>query len=307
MLTRFFGKSKPVNYLLVGLFMALFFLVHALISGKLFETATDFLKQLALLVVFVFSMLLADFIARKNDLSRKNTYVIFFFAGFCTMFPDVFMRPNVLLAHFFILLALRRIISLKTKKDTQKKIFDAALWISVASCFDFWAVAFVIILYINIVFEAGDNFKNYFIPFVGFAAVTMLANVFALIFQNAFYLPLDWVGTTGFNFSYYNALAVLVPLSFILTLTFWMIGSFFSKINQHSKKRVYSTRLMLLTMAVALVILVVSPHKNGSEMAYLAFPLAVFTSNFIEFPKEKIFKETLMWVFLFLPFVVLFL
>jgi hypothetical protein len=252
-------------------------------------------------------MLLVDFITRKNDLTRKNTFVIFIFAAYCAMFPDTFLSPNVFIAHFFILLALRRIISLKSKKDIQKKIFDAALWIAVASCFDFWAFAFILILYLNIVFEAGDNYKHYFIPLVSFGVVIMLTNVFTLFFQYAFYLPLDWMGSSGFDFSFYNSLSVLVPLSFLLALNFWMIVSIYTNINKRSQKNIKSTRLILLSIFVALLIPVFSPQKNGSELIYLSFPFAVFASNFIEIPEEKTFKEILLWVFLLLPFAIFFM
>jgi hypothetical protein len=307
MLTGFFRISKPVNYLLVAIFMAFVFVAYAFKSGNFFLSVSDFFIQLVLLVLFLFSMLLVDFITRKNDLTRKNTFAIFFYAAFCGMFPDTFLRPDVFIAHFFILLALRRIISLKTKKDTQKKIFDAALWLAVASCFDFWAFAFILILYLNIIFEAGNNYKHYFIPFVSFGVVIILTNVFTLFFQDAFYLPLDWVGSSGFDFSYYNSLSVLVPLSFLLVLIVWMIGNFYSKINQRSKKNIRSTRLILFGILAALLIPVFSPQKNGSELIYLSFPFAVFTANFIELPEEKIFKEILLWVFLLLPFAIFFM
>lgn len=307
MLTGFFSKSKPVNYLLVAVFMATVFLVYGFKSGSLFLSITDFFIQFVLLVLFLFSMLLADFITRKNDLTRKNTFVIFFYAAFCTMFPDTFLVPEVLIAHFFILLALRRIISLKTKKDIQKKIFDSALWIAVASCFDFWAFAFILILFLNIIFEAGDNYKHYFIPLVSFGVVIILTNVFTLFFQNAFYLPLDWMGSHGFDFTYYNKLSVLVPLSFVLALIVWMIGNFYAKMKQRSKKNIKSIQLILFGLLVAILISVFSPQKNGSELIYLSFPFAVFASNFIEFPEEKFFKEMLLWVFFFLPLAIFFM
>lgn len=307
MLTGFFSKSKPINYLLVAVFMAIVYLIYGLKSGSFFLSITDFVIQVVLLVLFIFSMLLADFISRKNDLTRKNTFVIFFYAAFCTMFPDTFLNSEVLIAHFFILLALRRIISLKTKKDTQKKIFDAALWIAVASCFDFWAFAFILFLYMNIIFEAGGNYKHYFIPFVSFGAVIMLTNVFTLYFQNAFYLPLDWMGSSGFDFLYYNTLSILVPLAFLLALIVWMTVFFLVKIKQRSKKNIRSIRLILFGLLIAMLIPVFSPQKNGSDLIYLSFSFAVFAANFIEIPEEKTFKEILLWVFLLMPFAIFFM
>lgn len=307
MLTRFLNKSKPVNYLLTVVFMALIFVVHFLISGVWNYTTIEIIKHFFIIILLLFSLLLADFITRKNDLTRKNTFVIFFYATYCTLLPESFFKSDVLISHFFILLALRRIISFKSRKDLQKKIFDAALWISIASCFDFWAFAFIIVLYLNILFEAGSNYRHYFIPFLGFFTVLILTNVLTLYFQNAFYLPIEWAGSAGFDFTAYNNAVILIPLTLVLTLLVWMIGIYFLRIKLMSKKRIRSMRLILVILAVALFVPVVTAHKSGAELIYMALPFAIITTNFIELPEEKYFKELLLWLFLLLPFLLFFL
>jgi hypothetical protein len=51
------------------------------------------------------------------------------------LFPSVFNNSNLLVANFFLLLAIRRMISLQTLKAPKEKIFDASIWIFIASLF----------------------------------------------------------------------------------------------------------------------------------------------------------------------------
>lgn len=307
MLTSFFSKSKPVNYLLVAIFMALFFVTHHFMTAKTEFVFRELFFQTAMLLVFLFSMLLIDFISRKNDLTKNNTFKVFVFAVFVTMLPVTFLKTDVLIANFFILLALRRIISLKTNKDIQKKIFDAALWISVASCFYFWSFLFIVVLFAGIMLMAGNNFKNFFIPFVSMGTVIVLTNTYTLLVQNTFFLPLDWVGTIGFDFTTLNDLKLLLPISVAAAITLWVTTNYFIKLKNKSKKNKSTSTLIFICLLVAIGILILTPHKNGSELAFYALPFSVLTSNYLETPKEKSFKETMMWLLLLMPFILLFI
>ncbi len=307
MLTSFFSKSKPVNYLLVAIFMALFFVLHHFLSAKTNFAFGDFIFQIVMLVVFLISMLLVDFISRKNGLTKSNTFKIFLFSLFVTTFPVAFLTSEVLIANFFVLLALRRIISLKTKKDIQKKILDAALWIALASCIYFWSILFIVVLYIAITQYAGTNFKNYLIPFVGMAAVIILANTYTLFVQNAFYLPLDWVKTSEFDFRAYHQLKLVLPLSFALGILLWAIVDFYLDKNNRSKKKKHTTNLIVIILILAISIAAITADKNGSELLFIAMPFSVLTANYFEKKRDFIFKEVILWSFLVLPFIILFL
>ncbi len=307
MLNAFFSKSKPINYLIVTIFMSVFFVSHHVFTAKTVFTWMEFAFQLAMLLLFIVSMLLLDFVARKNDLTKNNTYKIFVFALFVTMLPVTFLTTEVLISNFFILLALRRILSLKSKKDLQKKIFDAALWISVASCFYFWAILFMPLLFISILFFTGNNFKNFLIPFVGALTVIVLTNSYTLLIQNAFYTPLDWVGSFGFDFTNYNHPTLLVPISLISTIILWVIAHHFIQANKRSKKYKSTANLLLIILILAIAIVIVTPLKNGSELLFIAMPFSVLTTNYIEGQKEKAFKEVLLWLLFLTPFTLFFI
>lgn len=307
MLTSFFSKSKPINYLLVAILMTFFFVIHVFMSIKTEFSLSTLLFQTLMLLVFLFSMLLIDFISRKNSLTKNNTFKIFVFAVFMLMLPPTFLKADVLISNFFILLALRRIISLKTNKETQNKIFDAALWIAVASCFYFWSFLFIIVLYAGIVLMSNNSFKNFFIPFLSFGAIVLLANTYTLLAQNAFYLPIDWVGTIGFNFTTLNDNSLLFPLSIIIALTLWVTASLFLNLKKKRKSDKSMIFLVFICLAVAVGVIILTSEKNGSELIFYALPFSILSSNYLESPKSKPFKEVVLWLLLFMPFILLFM
>lgn len=307
MLTSFFGKSKPVNYVLVTAFMSLFFVAHYFKSTNSIESFSEITFQAGMLLIFLLTMLLADFISRKNKLTYNNTYVIVAFGFFITTIPASFLNTQVLIAHFFILLALRRMISLRTQKDIQKKLFDAALWISLASCFYFWSFLFIVFLFGSIVTLVGRNFKNYVIPFVGMATIIIFSNVYTLLVQNAFYSPLDWVGVAGFDITSYNQFSLLLPVSVLFTVILWLAGHFLFQRKVKSKKNKKKNFQLYSLILIALAIVILTPQKNGSELVFFAMPFAVLTTNYLETKGEKRFKELLLWMWLLLPFAILFI
>ncbi len=307
MLTSFFSKSKPINYLAVAIFMAILFLVHLFLRVNSFLTLKEIAFQILMLFVFLVSMLLLDFISRKNNLTKNNTFKILLFAFFVTSFPQTFLTPEVLTSNFFVLLALRRIISLQTKKDIQKKIFDAALWIALASCIYFWSILFMGVLFVSITSYAGTNFKNYLIPFVGMATIIILTNSYTLLLQNAFFLPLDWVRTSGFDFLAYNQLQLLFPLSIVLGVLLWSLVDSYVDRKHKSKKKKSTTLLISFILFIAIFTVIFTPQKIGAELLFMAMPFSVLTANYFEKRGDFIFKEVILWVLLFLPFIVLFL
>ena len=133
MLTSFFSKSNPVNYLILGIFILAGYFLGLYINSVSPPELGSTIEQIAFGVVLVFSMLLLDFMIRKNRLSMDNTYGIFFFSCFLASFPSIFLARNIIVAVVLILFAIRRILSLRTEINTEKKILDAVIWITLAS------------------------------------------------------------------------------------------------------------------------------------------------------------------------------
>lgn len=307
MLTAIFNKDKPILFLAISFFMGLFYCYYAFFEFPGVLTLQEILIKTGILALYIFSMLLLDFIGRKNNISKLNTYTIAFFALVTTMIPQTFLTEQVVVSGFLILLALRRIVSLRSGKDMQKKILDAALWISLASCFYFWSFLFFALLFFTIFMYARSSFKNWMIPFVGMVAVITLSNVYTLLVQDAFYTPLDWVRPAGFDFTFYNDLKFVIPITLLISITLWVLADLLLKYKKKSLENKQTTILVLVSLFVAVAIPVLVPVKQGSEFFFFAIPFSILLANYIETSKEKIFHEVLFWTLFIMPFIILFM
>lgn len=305
MLTSFFSKSKPINFLAVLLFMSVFYILANF--GAMFEDLylRVLFKKLGVLLCFLIGIYVLNFIAKKNDLTKRSAFKIIIFAAFSVSFPEILRDNQVIVANLCVLLALRRILSLKSHKEVQKKIFDATFWICIASLFYFWSVLFLIIVYSGILVHTGGYFKNWLIPPIAFLGVFALVTSFDIVVYGNFYTFYDWYQDSLFDFSKYQEPSLLMPLSIILALALWTLFYYFGLMQKASINSRPTYVLVLLTLLVSLGIALLSPDKDGRELLFFFVPLAIITSNYFENKKDKIFKELLLFVIILMPLLII--
>ncbi len=317
MLTSFFGKSNPINHLILAIFIALGYLLGAISGFSNSITLSFLLIPGFFLIVSVFSMLLFNFIIRKNHLTKNNTYAVLFFACFMVMLPVIFVQHNILLGNAFLILALRRIMSLRSDKNSEKKILDASFWITMASLFYFWSLLFFVPLYIAIIQKPNSNYKQMLIPFIGFMAVVILNTTFQLLITDSFLWLAEWKDAISLDFSNYNSASVLVPVTIILAFYIWTGIYRISTLSKVSLKEKSNYVLLLYVSITCFFIALAGPEKTGAEVLFILAPISIMVANYIEnFETKRYgerdavefwFKESMLWLVVILPFVFLFL
>ena len=317
MLTSFFGKSNPVNFLILGAFIIVGYLLGAIWGSPNIFTPFSLLNHGFFMVLCVLSMLLLDFIIRKNHLTKNNTFAILFFSCFLVMLPVIFLHHKILLANAFLLLAIRRIMSLRNDKNSSKKILDASIWITVASLFYFWSLLFFIPLFIAVIQKPNTNYKQMLIPFTGFVAVLIINTALQLLVSDSFLWFAKWQDVISFDFSKYNSASVLIPVTLLFTFFIWAGIYRISKLSMVPLKERPNYLLLLYLSITALFVALAGPEKTGAEILFLLAPVSIIATNYIEnFETERYvekdvaefwFKEILLWLVVILPFVFLFL
>jgi hypothetical protein len=68
-------------------------------------------------------------------------------------------------------------------KASKEKIFDASLWIILASLFHFWSILFLILVFISIILLVSRDYTNWVLPFIALLAVGILFAFFTSIFD----------------------------------------------------------------------------------------------------------------------------
>jgi len=307
MITSIFSKSKPINFLVV---LALVLITFCVAHLKFSPESLDFtliLKKLAAFAICYVSLLLLNFIVGKNSLTKKNNYEILFFSLFLLMIPQSVLSWKIIVSNFFILLALRRIISLRTQKSIKKKLFDAAFWIAVASLFYFWAILFFVVIFAALIFYTDSDLKNWIIPVIGAISVYILATTYTLLVFNDYNL-LNYLNyQISFDFDQFNSLPFIIAITVLISFGIWASFFYLQSLKMKMKTLKPGFKVVITTLLVAFAIIVVAPNKQGSEFLFWFAPLSVVLTNYLETIKEKWFKELFLATFLLLPVVLLLL
>jgi len=302
MISSFFSKAKPIHFVVVTLLLFIAFTLTKVYNIK--ETVDFFLivKQILLFGVCFFSIFVFDFLSGKNDLTKSNSYKILFFSLFMVLMPQTFMDSKLLIANLFILFALRRIISIRSKIFINKKVFDAAFWIGMASLLCFWASLYFILLFAALLLYAVADVKNWIIPFVGALTVVVLTVSFLLLTNTDIETYLSNINTDiSFDFSPLNANQIIVSSTVILSYFVWAVFFYIIRIKSKTKSYKPSYLLVLLAALIAIAIVVISPQKTGAEFIFLFAPLSIIMANYLEIISEKWFKEILIWLLILVP------
>jgi hypothetical protein len=152
----------------------------------------------------------------------------------------------------------------------------------------------VLLVYISIIFHVSRDYRNWLLPFVAFAATAVVFLLAALLIdvswishimmQTRMNLELDYFTNNFQNaaLSFYVVVALYFWFSMVFTLTNRPL------ILQASYKK------MVFGFLIGSVVFILSPEKNNAMLLFTFFPLAVMTTNNIEYSQNKMYQEIVL-------------
>ncbi|MEP2936590.1 MAG: hypothetical protein ABJM06_10700 [Gilvibacter sp.] len=301
MLTRIFATSKPLNYLLIGGYVFLVFVLQLS-----FDPATVFdfnllVKALAGFAAIFFSILLLDFIVRKNTLSRPNTYIVLVYGGLIALLPIWNLLFALIIAQILLFLGIRRSISLRSQKRSIKKIFDAAFWFSIASLFYFWSAVYIVALFAAILYFSSRDYRYWLLPLFGVAVVLLLYFTGYLLWFDTIPQFTSLIAYPDFDFRQWTSDGLAIVPSIYLSLGLLCGLLFYYKLRKmlFKLKRVqlYCILMLILVGAAAFI----GPKSQPESWILLSFPLAVVAGNVIQENTHRIITEVLLWALVLSP------
>lgn len=301
MLTSFFGKSSPLNFLLVSTYILIIGGLHYVFTGDNNFTTFEISVLLGATALLIFSMLLLDFTIRKNSLTLLNTFGIFLFSCSTAMLPELFSQPAIIFSNLCLLLAFRRMFSLQSSKNTEIKILDASIWIGVASIFYFWSIFLILVLYTALFFVPQRSLRYFLIPPIGGLGLFLIATAYQLLVNDSFDWIMIWPEKVSFDFSAYATWELIVFITFMLVLTVWTIFPKIADLTKGPRKEKPNKLLQLYAVGICILIASVSANKTGAELVFIVPPSVIIISGYIEKKSDVWFKEILLWCFLLLP------
>ena len=307
MITTIFSKSKPINYIIVFSIMLIAYLVLGFKFNFFSNNSNGLVEHIFAFLGAFFSVLILNFIVLKNGLSQQNNYEILVVALFFLALPQSFLSIKIIASNLFILLALRRIISVRSKKDLIKKVFDAGFLIGLSAVFYFWSILFFPLIIIALLFFSETKFQLYIIPFLGLLCVAIILVALSVILHEDFTSLLPQNFSVNFNYTAYNSFQFIGAITLLLSFGLWSSLFYLADIKKKMRSYRPSYKIMFAACILASCIVVIAPNKNGSEFLFLFSPLAVIFMNYIETIKEKWFKETFLALIVVVPILLLML
>lgn len=302
MITSVFKKSTPFNLILVVFLMLVFFLMYQFQDLSWFISTFSILKKAGLFLILLGSVLLANFIVKKNGLSKDSGYTILFYFLFLLFFPSIFDHTKLILANFFILLALRRLLSLQSLKASKEKIFDASLWIFIASLFHFWSILYLVLVFISILFHVSRDYRNWVLPFIALFVVGIMSLFFSITCNYNLIEMITKNATTHFKIDYFTNSYQNLSFSIYLTVALFFLVSMFGSISNKPLLMQTSFKKIIASFFIGILIFVISSHKSNNLLLFTFAPLAMMATSHIEIKQLKLKQEMVLIVLILCSF-----
>ena len=307
MITSFFDTSKPIHLVIAGIFILILLIVSSIESVETLFTIENFQSIFLRYGALLSSVLVLSFFVNKNGLTEKNSYNILFYCLLLMLIPNVIADTSIIWANFFVILSIRRIISLRNNLRIKKKLFDAAFWITIGSLFYFWSILFLVIVILALIMFSIGQIKNWIIPFSALVVVVIILVSINIIFTDSFGSIFDYFLSVNFDITNYNSLNFIIPISIFLSLGVWATFFYIKKFKEKARAYRPAFSLVVVSLIISLLIVGIAPSKNGNEFLFSLAPMAIIMSNYIESVNEKWFKEIYVWLIAITPLLLLLL
>ena len=291
MIASVFKKSTPLNYALIVFLVLFFFFIYQIQDTSWMSSGVLLLKKGFTFLLVLASIFLASFIGKRNGLTKDSGYAAIFFLLFVLFFPSIFNNLDLLFANFFVLLALRRLISLQSMKASKEKIFDASLWIILASLFHFWSILFLILVFISIILLVSRDYTNWVLPFIALLAVGILFAFFTSIFDINLLQYLEKASQTNFAIDYFTNTSENIAFSIYVSVALFFVFSMFISLSHRPSMTQTSYKKVVASFFIGAIVFVVSADKSSDFLALTIAPLAILATAHLEYSQTRFKQE----------------
>ncbi|MGB0879783.1 MAG: DUF6427 family protein [Polaribacter sp.] len=295
MLANFFGKSNPINFvIIIGFFFCCFFI--AVFNGFQENVFGEnpVLTIVGMFILFLSILYFFHSIVTKSKLTVDNSYALLLFVIFFGFFSKELLEFKTVILFLLHILFLKKLYSLRYSKTIFQTLFDGGLFLGVLFILEPFSIIYIVLLYIAIylyykmtVRIIGIPILGFIVPLIFYATYHFWQDTFDSFLNLFYFLP-------NHNEFMYLKDQFLIPLLFII---FCVIASLILKtplviaINNKFRK---SWILLIFNVSISLCFVLILPQKNGSELLFILFPTAIIVANGIETIANTVLKDVIL-------------
>ncbi|MDF4201498.1 DUF6427 family protein [Maribacter sp. SA7] len=304
MISSIFEKTKPVNFIILLVFLFLFYWSVQFYLFDLSMSNVEIAPSIGILTILLFSVFVVDFVVKRNKLTGTNSFAILFFTLLFVVFPETLGDNNAIFTSFFLLLAMRRLLSIKSLKNIKLKIFDAGLWICISSVFYEWALLYLLLVFAAIYIYDPKNIRNWLVLLsVGFCFFMILYGTLVLLDKPNFIFDhydfaIDYDAI--FPIKWWTSLKMTLYGLFNMALAF----SAFVNLSKSGVGKVIIMRLIAFSFVIGLIVNILVTTENNNAVMITFFPSVVFIVNYLESIKKPKLLELILIASIMVPIIV---
>ena len=238
----------------------------------------------------------------KNHLTQVNYYAILFFVLLIGLFPSVLTLSKISLSHFFVLLSVRRLYSIHSKKQLLSKLFDSGFYIGIAFLLYPQTIVYVLLIYASYFIYIKIINKNLLLPIIGFLTPVFVVFTYYFMqdklatFQSLIEINLDY------ELIKFSTQQLLLPLVLIAAILVFSLFKILLNANSFEVSDKNSNKLVIAHLGASILILILNNHDITESIQYLFFPTAVLFGILYNLTMKIWIKEFVLYIFLLLAF-----
>ena len=250
---------------------------------------------IGIIIIMAHAFIWNAFINRNNILKQSSNFPAFFFVLLASCKSSLVGFYPSLLASFFLMLAIRRLAAGYKKEKALSEVFDAGIFVGIASLFYLPVAVFVLFLWIAILIMRSLMWREWVAALIGF----ILPFGFTLAYHYLFYTPeLFWYTKLvavisnyrlhwSFNWHEWMLILIIVPLCIA---SYWLLVNKMAE-NIVKTQKIWS--LMLWYTFFASLSVVISPQRDAHSLIIFVMPVSLIFSNYFLKTKSPIWAEFL--------------
>ena len=308
MLANFFGKSNPINVIIIWLIFLAFFIAIILesFSGKNIDSSL-LLYYISIILLFMGLFFGYTFILEKNKLTLYNSYGFLFFALFFGFFPETMLDRTEVIFNLGVLIFLRKIYSFRTAKEMHKKIFDSGFWLGILFLMEPRTAIFGILVIVSIVVFQKITMRKFLISLVGFIVPVFCYFSYCFWDNSTAKFEKLFIWYSDYNFEIYNANSFIIPLVILGVFTLISIILKTPKVFSISGSYRKYWILIILNFLVAMTVILTQNKHKSTKVMLLFFPMSIILANWLEGIKTPFYKNLFLALFIGSPFLLFFI